>query len=414
MQKHWTAYIDGANTIPSLKAAFAEALTCKDVSSMAAFSQTDLSQVQHDLHVERIRAGISQPEGCFDVKNIATNEAYAVVRFMRDQCKVIKPSKALAEMCCQMEVNMPVKDICFPFSAFYVELPQDFRIWVSGSGTDKACVQGLYMIRDTGATLEKAKALYKIHRAVRIGGQFVEANSPMGLGLQRLGAKIETIDDMLANIGTEIVTVFAVTRDMLGETYDDFTFRVFAIDWNTDDERTAEETFLDMYGREAKHDSCKPPVEKILTKPAVLDDDNKLLFRLAANLLLYMSTPEADTITHEHSDRKTWEAVKNNPDHYKHDKIKERMSRGVCTDVLEIGRTVTIDRKNAQDAKDSGDLAADADVRTVKTHWRRGHWHRYWVGRDKSPDRRLVPKMLKPVLVIGVGSVPQQTLYAVK
>jgi hypothetical protein len=38
---------------------------------------------------------------------------------------------------------------------------------------------------------------------------------------------------------------------------------------------------------------------------------------------------------------------------------------------------------------------------TKAAHWRRGHWHRYWIG-PRDGERKLEPRWVKPMLVAGV------------
>ena len=166
--------------------------------------------------------------------------------------------------------------------------------------------------------------------------------------------------------------------------------------WNTKEDGDAEDVFF----------SKKFSTPKGELAPTTAS--NLYMFRLACNLFLYMSCPDSEVDSVVGYKAKEWKKVKDNPDHFKHGKLKEDMLSGLIVEEHYVGRTVTLVREKsaAGESKDSG--------ASKQTHWRRGHWHRYWIGARDSDDRQLVPKWLKPVLVAGEGEAKAETTYEIK
>jgi hypothetical protein len=56
-------------------------------------------------------------------------------------------------------------------------------------------------------------------------------------------------------------------------------------------------------------------------------------------------------------------------------------------------------RKARAEYRESNDSYEDKEYSSPRPHIRRAHWHHYWVGSERTADRRLVLKWLPPIPV---------------
>lgn len=72
------------------------------------------------------------------------------------------------------------------------------------------------------------------------------------------------------------------------------------------------------------------------------------------------------------------------------------INRAEAIEVYKIGARVGAELRRAK--AESGESTGHTGAK-VPTHFRRGHWHHYWVGKLNSPERRLILKWLSPMLI---------------
>lgn len=84
----------------------------------------------------------------------------------------------------------------------------------------------------------------------------------------------------------------------------------------------------------------------------------------------------------------------------------ENSSTSFEAEIYEVGVVVgTALRREAGAARGGG---GGGKTGAKRAHVRRGHWHHYWIGPKKSPERRLVLKWVNPVGVGGTENAAVQ------
>jgi hypothetical protein len=199
----------------------------------------------------------------------------------------------------------------------------------------------------------------------------------------------DQIDDLVKVKEGEIyIRTMMISRDtdcstnMIGASDSD----VFNIHFQPNDERLAE----DVWSRRSNKNEI--PIQ-----------------RLVANVLLYLSSSDGqcdrpDTSLFKLSESETHLGRKR--------KLEHKIALGNLPDEYIVGQHVEFDGKHA-DLPVLGGVESD---RSVRPHWRRGHWRRVWLGRHDEPEtRHLKPRWIKPKLVNeDRGPAPESVTYHVK
>lgn len=328
-------------------------------------------------------------------------EAYAVMAFEKAGCKVIRPAPALVEILRDVEVDWKITDIAAPYFHVYIALPPDSGITCAG---DEGLLKpsGIYVTwTKAGEATRRARA-----HAEKVGLVVDEAGSLLPSDVVSPGAQVKKADVDLDNVfGDWVVRFTAVSRmEAPRVVTHPWIVTYYQVRWGEKSEEIAE----GMLERMNAHYAARQRI-----KPAYLEFNTKL-FHLACNLFLYMSQKREDQDV-EWRPSPEREALRQNIrdwNNKRRKRAKARIAEEMPIEEWLVGHNIVIDRGIEPVNTVNPEPGTHASPRP---HWRRGHWHRYWVGAKDSSERRLVPKLLSPVLVMKArGDAPQTTTYEVK
>lgn len=139
-------------------------------------------------------------------------------------------------------------------------------------------------------------------------------------------------------------------------------------------------------------------------------DNTDRMSSLIFNTFLYMSSPEGKLdqrvevpkILKQCAKEKNW---------FQKAKLTEEINRTCPAETTFIGQNISIPA-----GSEHAPVLSETDSdRSVRTHWRRGHYRHIWHGSFDSPDRHAVKQWIRPVLVNPKASpVPEQVFYRVR
>jgi hypothetical protein len=333
-------------------------------------------------------------------------EAYAVLSFERAGCKVIRPSPQLVTELIQTDATYKLVDIRPPAPHVYIELPAEAELFIPDPDINNTMrpVLGVHVTwAETGAvTREWSK------RSKEAGGLVV---TPDG----RVMNRNETDDPGAKPLGTESDSVFGDWfARFLGVSstpevpIHGYTQTYYNMHWSNSEQSDAAGAYKQWCGTWEKS-----PMSITIGMAEQAEMRNKL-FNLAANLFLYMSMPKADMTFTPSTDRETLRQHGHQWNNKRRKRLKNKIREEMPVEVWVVGQHIVLDR-NIERA-DTGPSNAETPGSSPKTHWRRGHWHSYWTGpRDGDAEhRKLEPRWIRPILVLGRGEAPASTTYEVK
>lgn len=315
-------------------------------------------------------------------------ELYYLMCFESAGCRVISPARDFCEMFKNTDANIPLRDIRAPYPFVLFRLPTGMfsypldgkkhrinEVWVRWSKFSEAEIKenaGLGRVVVThsgGETMWHPPSVVYTHP---------------GIALELLAGTAFLVTppdnfykgDYIAEIAVHLPGGLTDHRK---------------IQWDT----SKEEIALGYYKRAMDEAfRLKFRITPWESSPEEVFWDE--LFNLVTNTFYYMSSPEADT-RRQPSKRKRLEEVAGMSEDEKA-ALRQLLAERLPIDEFVIGQEIVIQREQQSDQPNSN---GHDSHKSPKTHWRRGHWHRYWTGNGNA--RVLTPKWIKPALVCGIG-----------
>jgi hypothetical protein len=340
--------------------------------------------------------------------HILQEEAYAVMSFHKMECRVIRPTAEAIQAFKNTNVNVPLVDIAPPYPHVFIALPRNPGLQINfqynyprSKETKLIDLEGLYVTwSPTGKATEylvKHSDQFRFKRnkhGLIVHNDLAEENDP----------DVPPTLDMFGDWSCRVFAVARVVNDAGKLTHHASTF--FNMRWSNDNKEEAEgafERFSKTWG------------VSFDTSPAAHTAQlniNSQLFHLVANLYLYMSQKgdDADTLWVPNKDRERLRSGKSSMNSRRRRRLRQELAKSMVVDEWIVGQKLKIDR--SIESIDTNEQLGLEKHASPKTHWRRGHWHGYWTG-PMDGERKLVYKMLKPVLIIGVGGKPNYTEISV-
>lgn len=339
-------------------------------------------------------------------------EIYAVMSFHKFECRVIRPTANAVQAFKNTNVNVPLVDIASPYPHVFIALPRNQGLQIKanfkwepgqkeGVPTELIDLDGIYVTwAPTGKStkaVEDSLHLIKFKRnkyGLIVNADIAEESDPY----------VEPTPEMF---GDWACRVFAVARvpGMNGKDAEHSStfFNMRWLNQNTEEAEGAFERFSKLWGISFD----KSPGGQLCSMEL-----NQQLFHLVANLYLYMSQKgeDADTLWVPNKDRERLRSGKSSMNSRRRRRLRQELAKSMVTDEWIVGQKLKIDR--SIEPIDTNEQLGLGKHASPKTHWRRGHWHGYWTG-PADGERKLVYKMLKPVLILGVGGKPDYTEISV-
>jgi hypothetical protein len=324
--------------------------------------------------------------------------------------KVLAPTKALYDAMRLTDATVPMGHVKPPYPALLVRLPTPLlythkckvrRVrYLSVSWNDDPSAS---MPADDIAEIAKV-GIYYLHGHGWAKKASLEAQvnflARSALKERRLLTYVSPKDALKRCAPDMEMCITMITED--GQSLD---FQ--CINWSRDDDGTLAHDFYEAWMTDTERLGLRiNPWRTSLEFPLWQD-----AFRLVVNLFCYMSSPGASV------SRSTsrWSAAAFHADPAERERLLEEAKRSLPADEYVLGQDLSLRHVGASlpaaAGAAAGAAAAGGHHASPRTHWRRGHWHGYWTG--TSGDKRLVYMFVAPVLVVGVGSAPDNVSMSI-
>ncbi len=382
----------------------------------AAFQRGIEERFGSDVHAEQRYEMLRSLQQSQD---ISMHELKQVLLFQRNGSNVFNPSASLTKMFLETEVNFPMSSMKVPYPAFFVKLP------VGDYGLDTPTplgpkrVEGFY----TSWTWEDRTEIRKTaHELVLLpGNQVVERRGWESIVAREVPnpdkrsyflSCAKPLPDYMTSDGY-VCNILTVARDGVTNDHEDFTVQYYNFCLPHYEADTTWEDILEREGQEQHvnkelalllFSKCSTPLQKIDTMFIRL---GRLVFNIALYINQAPTEPfrDVDRVMEPHLAQ--WLQDKSRkPTSQLGSSYATMMKHGPVNEI-KLGH-----RLEAQLLTQRRAVEDDAAKRSVVCHWRRGHWHRYWVGPRDSADRVLTPRWIQPILVAG-DETPTEHVYSI-
>jgi len=366
------------------------------------FQRLPFAQALETLKERMTELGMSERDVAAQT-HVLQEEAYGVMSFHKHECRVIRPTSDAVRAFRHTDVRVPLGDVAAPYPHVYIALPKEQGLQIRGyNDPDKTFdLQGMYVTwAPTGEATKEAAAAsaYTVFRRNK-WGLIVPAS--------QAGPDDPVVEPSPEMFGDWACRVQAVAWAGPNQKHN-YTTTFFNMRWVS----TSTEEAEGAYKRFTEH--WLPSFEKCPGGQLGSFELNQQLFHLVANIYLYMSQKgeEADTVWMPDRDRERLRTGKRSMSSKRRRRLRQQLLEQMPTDEWVVGQKLKIDKSIEQSDTDE-QLGTGKTHASPKTHWRRGHWHGYWTGPREGP-RKMVYKMLKPVLIVGLGNKPDYTLISVE
>jgi hypothetical protein len=317
-------------------------------------------------------------DGNTSKKAIAAERSVGLIVGMRNFYGLGRPvfefDGDLAEVLLGVECNHPVKELAVPYSSFYIQLPEKPVVLSRDTSGTRYKTDGIFVHThpvDVPAVSEKdAPEVAAIIAAAARSGDTAAFDEIWRKHARRMG-NVLTIESIVEHGGLH-QSVSAMSIMLHHE--------------------ESIETFLERFMQSGSENSS---YGRQFVKVA----------RLALNLCVWLSSPESDSRVTKTPLQQSVEARESAGSRISGEDRKAARHEPL---LHSVGRTVRIDGR----LRDHIRSETESTRVSPRTHWRRGHWHRYWTG-PVDGERKLVSKLLAPVLVQGAGVPSEESVYKV-
>jgi len=356
------------------------------------FSKTPFHAACERLRDMLIEKGMNprEAEGQY---RVITEEGYAVMTFEQQGCRIIRPSADLVTELMNTDTNFKLTEVIAPWPHVYIEFPANVGLTLKDFYTPEVSrdVKGVYVTwAEAGPEVQKLLDRF----------QEVEQRQPRPEGV--------TIESRYGDWNARFI---AHTVDDKRHDQHNQTVRFFNMRWMHDCPDNAQDAYREMQEVWHKNVSKHQERDEYLSFDPAEMESQSLIFNLVVNLFVYMSLPQGhrDVIWRPDPERERLRNASEAWNSKRRRNLRNRIREEMRPEVWEVGQTITIQR---QHEKREGGI--EGEHGSVRTHWRRGHLHNYWVGAKDSPDRHKELRYLRPILVMGAGPVPTSTTVIVK
>lgn len=353
-----------------------------------------------DQHLQlSLRAGMGEIVSNQQYR-VLVEEAYAVMTFEQQGCRIIKPSPAMVMELLNTDTNFKLTEIRPPWPHVYVQMPKGLGLNLPDfyePGTLRE-IDGYYVT--WSESCPEVKHLLKLRR--ESGGK-VEASQDAALaGLTE--TEIVALYGPEGRFGDWLARFLMHTCDNKSEKIHEHTVRYFNMRWDSDNVEEVDSVYQAFMQRWEKS-------KELDAQPQGHDLQEKI-FKFTINLFAYMALPQAarDVIWKPDEDRERLRNAGSAWNSKRRRNLRNRLREEMRTETWEVGQTIVIQRRQARAGE-----AGEGEIGTSpRTHWRRGHISHYWIGAHDSPDRHKEARYIHPMLIMGRGPVPESTTMVVK
>jgi hypothetical protein len=339
--------------------------------------------------------------------DIGMHEFVSVSLFQRNGSNVLCPSPSLVKMFMETKVDFPINQLKFPFTAFYIQLPDgDFGLNIpTGVGPRK--LDGFYVswTEEDNTSFRDMSGEYVVvpgfnRPVLKSALEQMLATGKLPSSLQDKLQKLVRPFSQEQLADGNIMLLTGIARDGLSNEHEDFTCMYHKL-WVPDGH--GDSSWEDRVDETVKEEAEQGDMLKLFGQRPDLDPHDGLktsLIRLVINLVLYMNQAPGEP------SRDVEEVTDPQLINWKREKQRKPVSQlqGLCQSLISSGpiNEIKLGHKlEIQLQQQREQIENDATKRSVKCHWRRGHWHRYWLGARDATDRKLMPRWIQPVLVAG-------------
>ena len=321
---------------------------------------------------------------------------HTIASFEASGCRVISPTPALVEALKRTDANVPLKNIMPPYPCVLIDLPKPIAwddkmvhsvmvCWRKAREKKFDCGEGACIIQE-GSFLQPGVVPTAVAR--RFFGDDFKTLVVRGALILVPPAAARCI----------LAFDFVATIILLDKDGDQIDFQ--EIKWLSEDAEILAQDFYALWMERTEKDGFRRDKWKDSPEYQAWQET----FRLVCNVFCYLSSPGA-VITR----RSKWANAEKTDNRKKREEMLRELSCTMPPDTFLVGQELSVPSRPGE-----GNANGEPGSRqSPHTHWRRGHWHGYWVGK-KNGERSMIYRHVEPVLVVGKGTPEPGSLIAVK
>jgi hypothetical protein len=164
------------------------------------------------------------------------------------------------------------------------------------------------------------------------------------------------------------------------------------------------EAHLQNMLKDGESDASDPGMNPTELEKSQFIQDARSILRVCINLVLYLNSaePETEQEPPNHAERAKLKQRAASKNKKKADKAKKRLAQMTEAKIVWIGKSIEEGRPKATKRASNGSGG------TRRPHWRKGHFHPYWVGSKKDAEgnpRKGEKQVLRWVAPVFVGDM---------
>lgn len=375
----------------------------KEGFSYGAVSGSEIYKVlseSSDLSSEEQR--VLGVEECYrygkrNLDSLEFREIFSLMGFALHGKRVLEFSRELGECLSRTDLNIKTSEVKVVYPSVYVVLPEGIDFFIpTGAGPRR--VEGIYVTvcRDPESDIVLADSGGEtlVHEGQLIPRAPIE--KIVGPGVVEAMVKDGLLDAESVRYGGLYTLFFCVVRDGVRKGYYDFTYHFFQYAFPPDSQACLVQDILaeneEKWGKRVRDDLREPLAH------------SSGLASLIFNLFMYMAQEKADIVVKENR-RMVYLRSQRGLSWEDETSMLVKYAASGEFELVEVGFGF---RKGSAGIGLGGTHASPAG------HWRRGHWHRYWVGPKVPSGQKVKFRWIQPLYVQGREEDPRAKLVKVE
>lgn len=311
-------------------------------------------------------------------------ELVSVMGFALHGKRVLEFSGELGECLLRTDLNIKTSEVRVIYPSVYVVIPEGIDFFIPTDAGPRR-IEGIYTTccrdEESDQYLAESGGRAVVHDGRLIPVAALEAR----VGREEMARMMRdgAVDVETMHYGGLYVLFFCVARDGVRQGYRDFTYHFFQYAFPPDSEACLVQDIVNEHIEKWKRRAPEDLKETVDISPAIAS----LIF----NLFMYMGQEKPDVAVKEN-----WRMVYLRSRHglswEAETEVLVKYAASGEYELVEVGRGF---------GKGTGKRGGGVHE-SPAGHWRRGHWHRYWVGpRDVPGGQRVEFRWIQPLYVRG-------------
>lgn len=305
--------------------------------------------------------------------------------------KVFRPQASLVNALMETDLTLPCEMIKFPFKSFYIDIPDAVDLYYPVNVGESERIIGLFVVQD--ALEPTARYFMRDIKNVRLVSIQWDA---------ALKLRPEVREEQSHSYALKIALVTETINPISNGFLNGMMASTFLIKNHEDRlfEEILNETLATIKADLADYSDTE--MQKVFV---TISKIARIVFNLVAYLGMPKSLQDVQVKRGPIS-----ESLQKKISAHARKELLARFEASVEAEEYIIGQYTTIKQQLQEPAEP---VTTERGGTPKCTHWRRGHYHRYWVGPRDSKDRHREYRWIQPILIVGWGDAPTRASFNV-